>query len=141
MRDRSAIDEVVNDVFATAWKKQNDLIPGCERALLYKIARGHLANRYRKDDRRHRLQVVMDVTPEPADGSIDFAERASVLEALNRLTPDDREILLLYAWEGLGTADLAIVLDIRDEAAGARLRRARSRLERILTQLEGDHDA
>jgi RNA polymerase sigma-70 factor (ECF subfamily) len=58
-----------------------------------------------------------------------------VHEALDRLRPDDREMLTLNAWDDLDTADIALALGIPAATAAVRLHRARRRLARELERL------
>ena len=58
--------------------------------------------------------------------------RADLAEALAQLPPQDREVLLLAAWEGLTSNEVATVLGIRASAARVRLHRARKRLRATL---------
>jgi RNA polymerase sigma-70 factor, ECF subfamily len=55
---------------------------------------------------------------------------------LARLRPDDREVLMLVAWEGLDPSRAAAVLGITPTAFAVRLHRARRRLESHLTSSE-----
>jgi DNA-directed RNA polymerase specialized sigma24 family protein len=48
--------------------------------------------------------------------------------ALGRLSPDDRELVRLWAWERLAPSEIAAVLDITANAASIRLHRAKARL-------------
>jgi RNA polymerase sigma-70 factor (ECF subfamily) len=53
----------------------------------------------------------------------------SVRAALAALSDDDRELLTLHAWDGLGARELAAVLHISENAVAVRLSRARARFE------------
>jgi RNA polymerase sigma-70 factor (ECF subfamily) len=55
-------------------------------------------------------------------------------EALACLDVDQREILHLWAWEGLAPREIAVVLDITANAASIRLHRARRELGELLAQ-------
>ena len=55
-----------------------------------------------------------------------------MLAALETLSSDDRELLLLVGWDGLDAASVAEVLGCTPDAARARLSRARRRLEAAL---------
>ena len=48
--------------------------------------------------------------------------------ALAALSPRDRQVLLLHAWDGIGGDDLAAILGIGRGGADAALSRARARL-------------
>ncbi|NLE96872.1 MAG: sigma-70 family RNA polymerase sigma factor, partial [Propionibacterium sp.] len=58
-------------------------------------------------------------------------EDALVLrEALGRLSSNDQEILTLTYWDGLASAEVALVLGVSAPAVRRRLSRARERLRR-----------
>jgi RNA polymerase sigma-70 factor (ECF subfamily) len=59
-------------------------------------------------------------------------------EALGRLSPTDREALLLIGWEGLDHDDAARVLGCSAVAFKVRLHRARKRLARLLEAADRD---
>jgi RNA polymerase sigma-70 factor (ECF subfamily) len=59
-----------------------------------------------------------------------------LVAALARLRPDDRELLMLIAWEGLDATQAAAVLGCSRQALDTRLHRARARL-----RAELDRDA
>ena len=56
--------------------------------------------------------------------------------ALGQLTRDQREVLLLHAWAGLGHEEIAAALEIAPGTASSRLSRARAALRERL----GDFD-
>jgi hypothetical protein len=56
------------------------------------------------------------------------ATEVVVRDALSRLTPDDRELLRLVAWEGLEPREAAVVLGVPARTVRTRLSRARARL-------------
>jgi RNA polymerase sigma-70 factor (ECF subfamily) len=59
-----------------------------------------------------------------------------VLVALDSLSPADRELLRLIAWEQLSATEAGYVLGCSEAAARVRLHRARGRLARAVTRLE-----
>ena len=67
-------------------------------------------------------------SPGPEGAAAARAEVAAVEEALSRIAPAHREVLLLSAVEGLDSAQVAAVLGIREDAARKRLSRARAEL-------------
>ncbi|MFI7030038.1 RNA polymerase sigma factor [Microbispora rosea] len=62
------------------------------------------------------------------DWTPDREDLDAVRAAFRRLGPDDREVLALVSWEGLGSAEIATVLGCSRGAARLRLHRARKRL-------------
>lgn len=119
-------EDAVADTFAVAWRKVNDL-PHEAEALpwLFAIARRIVANQRRGSGRRLRLGLRLWAEPRP------FANPpipdSPALDALERVPPDDRELLRLLAWEGLSQAEAGVVLGISANAVAIRLHRARRR--------------
>lgn len=129
---RAALDDAEDlaaDVLVVAWRRRDDVPAGAELPWLYRTAGFVLANHRRKG----RPVPVGDV-PESMDDD-DPATYAladeRVRESLAALSPRDRRILLLNAWEGLGPDALAAVLGISRGGADAALSRARSRLREV----------
>lgn len=122
-------EDLAADVLATAWRRRQDVPEGHELPWLYRTAGFVLAN-YRRKGR----PIPVDVLPDDVDG--DYAadpadvvvEDDRVREALQRLSPRDRRILLLHVWEGLDGEGLAAALGISRGGAAAALSRARARL-------------
>ena len=54
------------------------------------------------------------------------------LEAIEQLSEDDRDIILMRHFEGLGNSDVATALGLSPAAAGMRYLRALRRLREIL---------
>lgn len=122
----SDVDDLTADVFATAWRRRDDVPAGAELPWLYRTAGYVLAN-HRRKGRPVPVAVVPDEgdDTDPADlVTADLQVRA----AFARLGARDRRILLLHAWEGLDGAALAEVLGVSRGGADAALSRARARL-------------
>lgn len=133
----SDAEEAVADVFLTAWRRLDD-VPGGDaaRVWLYATARRVLANQRRSTHRRAALmERLASVTPR---GSTIESEQWLVHEALRRLGPLDREILLLSEWEGLSPAQIASVLDCAKATARGRLHRARRRFRSAFADLKAE---
>ena len=59
-----------------------------------------------------------------------------LVEAMTELSPDDAELLRLWAWEQLTAGEIATVLDITSNAASIRLHRAKEKLRAALRKVE-----
>ncbi|WP_277211226.1 RNA polymerase sigma factor [Isoptericola croceus] len=133
---RDEAEDLAAEVLATAWRRRTDVPHGAELPWLYRTAGYVLANHRRK----HRALPVAAVPDEPDD--VDPATLAvaddRVRRALTRLSPRDRRILLLVAWDGLGGADLAEVLGVSRGGADAALSRARARLSAAWAESDDD---
>ena len=126
----SDAQDAVSEVFLTAWRRLDD-VPADEahaRVWLYATARRVLANQRRSNRRRHALhdRLALEASAGPSDGT-GAGEVALVRDALGRLGPRDREILLLAEWEGLSPGEIASVLGCLTVTARGRLHRARRR--------------
>lgn len=133
----STADELTADVLVIAWRRRADVPAGAELPWLYAVARRVLAN-YR---RRPQDLLVADLGALDAIDEADPAEIASdnaaLADAWRSLSPRDREVLRLVAWEGLDGAQLAMALGISEGGAAAALSRARSRFEEYLADVQG----
>lgn len=122
----SDVEDLAADVLTVAWRRRADVPAGAELPWLYRTA-GYVVSNHR---RKGRPVPVADV-PEEVDAD-DPALRAvrdeTVRGVLAGLSPRDREVLLLHAWEGLTGDALAAVLGVGRGGADAALSRARSRL-------------
>ena len=146
-RASSASDaqDVVADVFLTAWRRLDDVPddPTAARVWLYATARRMLANQRRSNRRRQALHdrlAVEAVSTAPARRSTD--EESLVHAALDLLGARDREVLLLSEWEGLSPTEIASVLGCRTVTARGRLHRARRRFRAAFEDVrDGDRRA
>lgn len=122
-------DEIVAETFFVAWRRLEE-VPDDALPWLIGVARKVRANLRRGDRRRDAL--VQRLTPEAA-GSSDpvtaVAERDAVRSVLASLSEDDREVLLLTAWDDLDRGEVARALGCSRANVAVRLFRARRRLE------------
>ncbi|WP_241972560.1 RNA polymerase sigma factor [Cryobacterium cryoconiti] len=126
---RQDAEDLAAEVFATAWRRRNDLPREAVLPWLYRTAGFTLAN-----SRRKHLDLPVDAVPESGavrvdgDPELNLLFDAELRGALASVGERDRHILLLHAWEGLDGAELAGVLGISRSGADAALSRARKRL-------------
>ncbi|MGI9646953.1 MAG: RNA polymerase sigma factor, partial [Acidimicrobiia bacterium] len=114
--DEQNAHEIMNETFAIVWRHIGKA-PEPDSALpwLYSTARGVLSNRRRSDQRYARLiaragsmRPVLEIGPEAQ--VVRNQELQRIATALSRLSPSDREILLLAVWEELPRAVIGEVL-------------------------------
>ncbi|MFK0008121.1 RNA polymerase sigma factor [Paenarthrobacter sp. NPDC090520] len=122
-------EEIAADVFRVVWQKwSDDSRP--ELPYLLSIARNLVGNAYRSRDRQHALQEKLHTTAVQRFG--DESGNVAVQDAMARLREKDRDILQLAYWDGLGTTEIAGVLQCSESAAKVRLHRARTAFRKQL---------
>jgi RNA polymerase sigma-70 factor (ECF subfamily) len=134
-------DDLVAEVFTTAWRYRSR-VPEPPLPWLLRTASNLSLHAARGARRRNRLaaRVGAQRPGQEVDPAEAVAERtdasAIVLVALESLSPTDRELLRLVAWEQLSTAEVGYVLGCSEAAVRVRLHRARGRLARAIDRLE-----
>jgi len=122
-------DDLAAGTLEIAWRRLGDVPADDPLPWLYAVARNVLRNKRRKERRRWTAFSRLRAGGEPADpvaGSVTGA--AALRKALADLNRDDRELLMLVAWDGLSPAQAAAVFGCSAAAVRTRLHRARNRL-------------
>jgi RNA polymerase sigma factor (sigma-70 family) len=132
--------DAVAEVFLTAWRRLDDVPVGdAARIWLYATARKVIANQRRSARRRFALQERLAREPAPVQQEAPAPRSDDLVhEALRRLGPRDREVLLLAEWEGLTPAQIADVLGCLTVTARGRLHRARGRFRAAFEELRNE---
>jgi len=73
----------------------------------------------------------------PSEAAVRAEVKARLREALDRMDRTDREVLALRHFEHLTTRETALVLGIKEAAAGKRYLRALERLREVLADMPG----
>lgn len=126
--------DLVSQVFAVAWRRRHDVPPDDRvRPWLYGVARRVVGHQWRSRRRACRLAAKAGMLrqlprPDPEEIVLGRDEHEMVRQAVARLSPTDREVLLLSAWEGLTHAQIADALGRSRAAIEKRFVRAKIRL-------------
>lgn len=142
--DAATAEEVVAETLTILWRRLDDVPAGAELPWCYGVARRALANERRGDRRRAGLvdRLVHEAAPEarrspgaaPGASSTDgMGDGDAALDAaLATLGADDREMVRLWAWEGLAPREIATVFGVSANAVSIRLHRAKRSLAQEL---------
>ncbi|MGI8754821.1 MAG: RNA polymerase sigma factor [Acidimicrobiales bacterium] len=140
-----AADDVTAETFAVAWRRRADLPEGDgARLWLFGTARLVLANQRRGDGRQSALRDRLAAEPPPgeaADPALTVASSEDgrrVWRSLAALADEDRDLLMMRAWDGLAVTDIATLLDCSPNAASIRLHWAKKRLAAALDEHDPD---
>ena len=106
-----AIDDVVHDAFLVVFRRWDDLPADRERAWLYGIARRVSSNARKGDRRRARKHDALRSVHAESEDVRGWLEASTALRRfIASLRPEDRELFVLGAIEGLTGKELAAAL-------------------------------
>ena len=123
---RAVAEDVVQDCFTSAWNHRAQLRQ-------HELARAWLFRIMRRSALRHLAPHTESLDddnaahdPAAADAHLD--DRLDVVRALTRIAPIHREVLVLYYFDDMPTAEMAEALEIAPGTVLSRLARARAAL-------------
>jgi len=127
---RAQADDLLGEVWVQAFRARSsyDHAWPDARPWLYGIARNVLRAHWRAMARpAPRIPTAVSDPWPKLDEQLDAeARRPELKRALESLTDDEREVLLLLAWEQLSQAEIAFVLGVPPGTVRSRLHRART---------------
>jgi RNA polymerase sigma-70 factor, ECF subfamily len=132
LRDVSAAEEVTATAFERAYRKRSRFDPsrGEPRAWLFGIVRNAALDELRRRGRQAELTAdPIDVSSAAAGETVEQSERRLALaNALDQLSPPERELVALKFFAGLDNSEIATVLGVSESNAGTRLHRVMTKL-------------
>ena len=129
--------DLASEVFTTAFASRRSFDQRYEdaRPWLFGIAT-NLARRHRRDEER-QLAAFARTGIDPLDDSdISVPGGEEVAAALSRLSSDERDVLLLFAWADLSYDAIAAALALPVGTVRSRLNRARALMRQALESAE-----
>jgi RNA polymerase sigma-70 factor, ECF subfamily len=124
------VDDVVADTFLVLWRRLDEA-PEEVRPWLLGVTRRVLADHRRTTSRQRSLAERLTREPaRPAVSPLPDGLSEELAGALRGLTEQEREALLLVAWDGLSPREAAVVVGCPSGAFRARLHRARQHVAR-----------
>lgn len=136
--DRQRAEDLMQETLLRAWRHPEALDPqrGSVRAWLFTTARNLAIDAWRRRSARVG-EIVTDVLPEPP--SVDEADRAveawTVAEALARLSPTHREVLVECFYQGRSVAEAAARLGVPRGTIKSRTHYALRSLRLVLEEM------
>ena len=130
--DRDQVEDLAAMVFEVAWQKRDSVTLGQELPWLYKIASFQVSNFRRRQSSALKF-LTLTLSPDNAPSAESLAVfDADLAAGWAKLSPSDRALLALVAFDGLGVGEAARALSISANAASAKLHRARAKLAKYL---------
>lgn len=139
VRNVQASEDVAQEAFVAAWRGLGQLRePHSFLPWLRQITRHHAHLWRRRNDREvgndDVLHAAVDERPRADHALIANEERALLVEVLDELSEEAREVLVLFYREGRSTKQVAALLGVSDDAVRQRLARSRALLREEMLQ-------
>ena len=134
LRDRSEADDLVQDTLVRAIDRIGGRTDtGDTRAWLFAIMHNLHVSRWRRLKRRAAVMVAgSEADAATPAGQIPALEMADTARAMELLTEEQRQVILLVAVEGFGYSEAALILGIPVGTVMSRLSRGRDRLNHYM---------
>lgn len=124
--------DAFSETLLVIWRRLEEVPSSNPLPWCYGVAR-RVASNHRRGRKRH-LQLVERLEREPPPAPPEEHADPELEAALATLSSSDRELLHLWAWEGLEPRDIATVTGLTVNAATLRLSRARKKLAAEMTR-------
>jgi RNA polymerase sigma factor (sigma-70 family) len=142
-RQKEASEDMVQNVFLRMLKYRNGFTGYGEfKTWMYHVARNTLHDHLRKSKRTPSYAVPEDfeetIAAEPlADEQLEKQQELKTLEkAMNNLTGENRELLILCRFQELKYSEIARILDTTEGAVKVRVHRALNQLKSNYLKIE-----
>jgi RNA polymerase sigma-70 factor, ECF subfamily len=140
--NRQEAEDLAQETYLRAWRRRGQLRdPKATSVWLLSIARNLWNDRLRRKSRgAAKIEPIDPDCPSdacaPDRDTVVREDLRLVLDAMEKLPARQREVLYLFAREGLSLREIAQVLDITPEAAKASLCEARKRLRQQFRDID-----
>lgn len=138
LRDRTLAEDITQETFIRFFESKDYHSIGKEMAYLYTIARNLCIDSFRKqkDELIEDLPAKIQEMPESRDKVESIDDRVSIEQALDRLTADEREAVVLRFSGELSVEDIAKSMDISRFAVRRRILSALEKLRKEMERVE-----
>jgi RNA polymerase sigma-70 factor, ECF subfamily len=134
LRDRAAAEDCAQDAYLRAFRAWSSWKPSAPaEAWLHRIAINQAISLRRRERLREVGELIRRFGAPDESEMPDLALRSDLLRELRALPPRQAAALVLRHYHGYSNRDIAHALGIPERTVASRLIRARSRLQRRLT--------
>lgn len=145
VQPNDAVDDAAQRVFEIAAKKRDQIVPGSERAFLFKTAVLVAAEERRRRRRGAReaydeaaLSNATAGAPKPDEALEANLWRDRLDQVLGTLAPELRTVFVLFEFERASSPEIAEMLDLPLGTVASRLRRARAEFHAAAQRLRAE---
>ncbi|HCB35018.1 MAG: hypothetical protein A2W52_02395 [Candidatus Taylorbacteria bacterium RIFCSPHIGHO2_02_49_25] len=139
LSDREAAKDLTQDIFIRVWEyvSRGEKVENM-KAFLYRVAHNRIVDEFRKRGRIDSLETLedefgFDVPEEESVADLfDTFDARHALEAIPRLTPRYREVLIMRFVDGLPPKEIAGILKEPENNISVRIHRATRKLAALL---------
>ena len=137
--DRQKAEDVMQEVFLRLYTKQPALEEGKEKAWLLKVALNLCRDIWRTGWVKRVVLggKVLDMIPDDLDPIEGRLEKEALLQAVHSLPAQDREVFILFYYQGYGIEEISTMLNIPAGTISSRLSRGRLKLKNLLERSDG----
>ena len=135
--DRQRAEDVCQDVFVKLITTQPRLHMGKEKSWLLKVALNRCRDLWRGGWVKRVVlgHPAFELIPGPNEIG-DAEEKQALMQAVNRLPADFREVVLLHYYQGYGITEIAEMMGVAEGTVSSRLSRARTKLQKFIQEEE-----
>jgi RNA polymerase sigma-70 factor (ECF subfamily) len=132
-------EDLTQEVFIKVYKNLKSLDPNLNfKAWLFKIASNTLIDWWRKRGEERELFLIddKDINFETIDEDFSYLKietAKDIAEALEKIRPEYKVVLLLFYWQGFSYEEIASILSLPLGTVKTKLRRAKLAIKEILT--------
>ena len=136
LNDKMRADDIVQDVFIKLFENLNSIHNKQSiKFWLFKTARNEMMTFYRSTKNKKFITESVDIENFEIENKISLADEIEnaelkklILNELDNMNDDFREVFLLKEYSGLSYKEIASLLNIDDELVKSRLYKARQKL-------------
>ena len=134
----SDVDDLIEEVLVIAWRRLDDIPVDAEIPWLIGVARNVLRNAHRKFRRQAEAVSLTPLARHESSAEDNVIADEGVRSALAALSEDDRDIVLLHAWDGRSVTEISVIYGVSANAAAVRLSRAQERFRQNFADISID---
>ena len=138
LRDRTLAEDITQETFIRFFESKDYHSIGKEMAYLYTIARNLCIDYFRKQKEEliEDLPAKIQEMPDSSDKVESIVDQLSIEQALDHLTDDEREAVVLRFSGELSVEDIAKSMDISRFAVRRRISSALEKLRKEMERIE-----